>query len=56
MRSLLVLIDGLGDEPIPGWKGLTPFQRAQHNNIDKLLDGKVAAEISICENDIIPES
>ncbi len=56
MRSLLVLIDGLGDEPIPGWNGLTPFQRARHLNIDKLLAGNAAAEISICEDDIVPES
>lgn len=56
MRSLLVLIDGLGDEPIPGWQGKTPFQQARHVNIDKLMAHGTAAEISICENDLIPES
>lgn len=30
MRSLLVIIDGLGDDHIPALNGLTPFQYAEH--------------------------
>lgn len=56
MRSLLVLIDGLGDEPIKEFNGKTPFEEAVHKNIDSLKINGYQAEISICENDIIPES
>ena len=34
MRSLLVIIDGLGDDPIPALNGLTPFQYTEHKNMD----------------------
>ena len=37
MRSLLVIIDGLGDDHIPALNGLTPFQYAEHKNIDTLI-------------------
>ena len=30
MTSLIILIDGLGDDPIPAWNGLTPFDRSYH--------------------------
>lgn len=56
MRSLLVLIDGLGDEPIKEFNGKTPFEKAAHTNIDSLLQNGCYAELSICEDDIIPES
>ncbi len=56
MRSLLVLIDGLGDEPIACWHGKTPFQQAEHINIDYLLRYGISAEVSICEDDLVPES
>ena len=36
MRSLLVLIDGLGDSPIPAWQGQTPFEHAVHPAMDAL--------------------
>ena len=56
MRSLLVLIDGLGDTPIPAWQGQTPFIHARHPQIDALAENGSLSYFSICENDIIPES
>ena len=56
MRSLLVLIDGLGDDPIAQWQGKTPFEYAEHLYMDKLLQQGSLGAVSICENDIIPES
>ncbi|MDO5380897.1 MAG: hypothetical protein Q4E98_08505 [Acidaminococcaceae bacterium] len=56
MRSLLVIIDGLGDDPIPEWNGLTPFQYAEHKNMDELIRFGAYSEVSICEDDFIPES
>ena len=34
MRSLLILIDGLGDDQIPAWQGKTPFEYAAHPWMD----------------------
>ncbi len=56
MRSLLVLIDGLGDDPIPAWQGQTPFEHAVHPFMDTLAATGTRADLSICEKDIIPES
>ena len=56
MRSLLVIIDGLGDDPIPEWNGLAPFQYAEHKNMDELIRLGAYSEVSICEDDFIPES
>ncbi len=56
MRSLLVLIDGLGDDPIASWQGKTPFEYAEHLYMDKLLQQGTLGEASICEDDIVPES
>ena len=56
MRSLLVLIDGLGDEPIEVWGGKTPFEYAQHPVMDALATTGGLGHCSICEQDIVPES
>lgn len=56
MHSLLVIIDGLGDDPIVEFNGHTPFEYAKHENIDKLIDCGSMREMSVCENDFIPES
>ena len=56
MRSLLILIDGLGDSPIPAWQGQTPFEHAVHPAMDALAASGTLGSLSICENDIIPES
>lgn len=56
MRSLLVLIDGLGDEPIEVWGGRTPFEYAQHPVMDALATTGGLGHCSICEQDIVPES
>ena len=56
MKTLLVIIDGLGDDVIPELGGKTPFDYARHNNIDKLLKIGATGFISICEDDFMPES
>ena len=56
MRSLLVIIDGLGDDSFAAWQGRTPFEKARHKNMDALIAKGCLQEISICENDIVPES
>lgn len=56
MRSLMVLIDGLGDDPIPAWNGQTPFIRAPHPHMDVLCKTGRQSYVSICEEDVIPGS
>lgn len=56
MRSLLVLIDGLGDDPITAFHGQTPYEYAKHPVMDALAQKGGLSYLSICENDIIPES
>ena len=56
MTCLIILIDGLGDDPIPAWNGQTPFSRAFHPNIDRLIREGKLSQVSICENDVVPES
>ncbi len=56
MRSLLVLIDGLGDDPIPEWGGRTPFAQACHPHMDRLAFRGGISEVSVCEDDLAPES
>lgn len=56
MRSLIILIDGLGDDPIPAWNGQTPFSRAFHPQMDRLIQKGLLSRISICENDVAPGS
>ncbi len=56
MRSLLILIDGLGDDQIPAWQGKTPYEAAAHPAMDKLAASGALGYLSICEHDIVPES
>ena len=56
MRSVLVLIDGLGDDPIAAFQGRTPYEYAAHPEMDALAKTGALSYFSICENDIIPES
>lgn len=56
MRSLLILIDGLGDDPIGAWWGRTPFAFAKHPAMDKLVEQGKKGMFSICEDDLVPES
>lgn len=56
MRSLLVLIDGLGDDPISAWHGQTPYEYAEHPVMDYLSTTGYLGYFSICENDLVPES
>lgn len=55
-RSLLVLIDGLGDDPNRKIGGLTPLAFAATPYIDKLAADGLVAQTSICEQDLVPES
>ena len=56
MKTLLVIIDGLGDDAIPELSGKTPFDFARHDNIDKLIKIGSTGFVSICEDDFMPES
>lgn len=56
MRSLLILIDGLGDEPNNKLGGLTPLEFAATPYMDKLAARGAVGQASICEQDLIPES
>lgn len=56
MRSLLVLIDGLGDDLIPALQGQTPYTFAKHPLMDGIAKNGTLAHLSICEQDITPES
>ena len=56
MRSLLVLIDGLGDDPIDAWGGRTPYEQAAHPVMDAIAAAGGLGHCSICEQDIVPES
>ncbi len=56
MHSLMVIIDGLGDDPISQFNGLTPFEYAKHPNMDKLISTGSCSQISICGNDFPAES
>lgn len=56
MRSLLVIIDGLGDDSFAAWQGRTPFEKAVHKNMDALIAQGSLQELSICEDDLVPES
>ncbi len=56
MTSLIILIDGLGDDPIPAWNGQTPFTRAFHPGMDRLIKAGGLSQVSICEDDVVPGS
>ena len=56
MTSLIILIDGLGDDPIPAWNGQTPFTRAFHPLMDRLIREGTLSQVSICEEDVVPGS
>lgn len=56
MRSLLVIIDGLGDDSFAAWQGRTPFEKAVHKNMDALIAQGSLQDLSICEDDLVPES
>ena len=56
MTSLIILIDGLGDDPIPAWNGQTPFTRAFHPQMDRLIREGSLSQVSICEEDVVPGS
>ena len=50
MRSLLILIDGLGDDQIPAWQGKTPFEYAAHPWMDAVA---ASGGLGHCSNKIL---
>lgn len=56
MKSLMLIIDGLGDDPIVEWNWRTPYEYARHINMDSLSNKGLFTSISICEDDIVAES
>lgn len=56
MRSLLMIIDGLGDDSFAAWQGRTPFEKAKHLHMDRLMERGNLNMLSICEDDLVPES
>ena len=52
----MVIIDGLGDDPIVAWDGHTPLDKADTPFYDKLKLRGVTGSVSICERDLVPES
>ena len=56
MKSLLIIIDGLGDDKISALGNKSPFDYAPHINIDNIAANGMRGKLSICERDFIPES
>ena len=56
MKTLMVIIDGLGDEKIKDLSMKTPFEASKHPNIDKIATNGIKSKINICGDDFIPES
>lgn len=56
LRSLLILIDGLGDDPNAKLGGLTPWTFAATPYMDKLAKAGSTGNVSICLDELVPES
>ena len=56
IRSLLILIDGLGDEPNSKLAGLTPWTFAAKPHMDLLAQAGSTGQLSICLDEFVPES
>lgn len=56
MKALLVLIDGLGDDPIACWQDRTPWEQALRPCMSRIASLGKESRISICEHDLVPES
>lgn len=56
MRSLLILIDGLGDDPNAKLGGLTPWTFAATPYMDQLAEQGSSGQVSICLDELVPES
>jgi 2,3-bisphosphoglycerate-independent phosphoglycerate mutase len=56
MKSLLIIIDGLGDDQVPALGYKTPFDYAKHENIDNIAAMGIKGNVDICGNEFIPES
>ena len=56
MKTLLVIIDGLGDDKISAYKEKTVYEYAKHPNLDVLSHRGQLNMISISNNDFLPES
>ena len=56
LHSLLILIDGLGDDPNPNLGGLTPWSFAATPYMDQLAKHGTSSQVSICLDELVPES
>lgn len=56
MKSLLIIIDGLGDDLVPALGNKSPFNYAAHKNIDNIEAAGISGDIDICGKDFTPES
>ncbi len=56
MKSLLLLIDGLGDDPLTLWQNRTPWEQSLRPYMNKISASGKEGKISICQDDIVPES
>jgi len=56
MKYLVLIPDGMADEPIAQLGGLTPMQKAVKNNIDALAAKSVVGTVSNVPDGMVPES
>ncbi|MGH2757397.1 MAG: phosphoglycerate mutase, partial [Actinomycetota bacterium] len=55
-KILYVILDGLGDEPVPGLGDKTPLQAARTPNLDALARKGRSGYVTTVGEDIAPES
>ncbi len=56
MKYLVLIPDGMADEPIPQLNGLTPMQKANKPNMDALAAKSVVGTVSNVPQGMVPES
>jgi len=56
MKTLLIIIDGIGDDELAELGGRTPFNYARHEQMDRLAAVGCCGEVTVCGEDIAPES
>lgn len=56
MKTLLVIIDGLGDEKLPQLQGQTPYQAAQLPVLRTIAAKGTTGEVDICQQDFAADS
>ena len=56
MKTLLVIIDGLGDDKIADFGNKTVYEYAKHPNLDRIATNGFCSSLSIAQKDFLPES